>query len=87
MKERERRSGCAGWSIFKQGLRSIFKGGARLIGSQQWSIRKEGVSLIGEKIDFFDREKKRSPAQPESSKAPPWSSLVSAGSGPFAKEE
>ena len=58
MKERERRSGCAGWSIFKQGLRSIFKGGARLIGSQQWSICKKGVSLIGEKIDFFDREKK-----------------------------
>ena len=40
-------------------------GGARLIGSQQWSICKEGVSLIGEKIDFFDREKKKvaSPAR------------------------
>ena len=28
-------------------------GGARLIGSQRWSICKEGVSLIGEKIDFL----------------------------------
>ena len=85
-RERERRSGCAGWSIFKQGLRSIFKGGARLIGSQQWSICKEGVSLIGEKIDFFDREKKRSPAQPESSKASPLE-LLGLSSGPFAKKE
>ena len=79
MCERERRSGCAGWSIFKQGLRSIFKGRARLIGSQQWSICKGGVSLIGEKIDFFDREKKkgRQPS-PRAQRPPPWSSWVSA---------
>ena len=86
MKERERRSGCAGWSIFKQGLRSIFKGGARLIGSQQWSICKGGVSLIGEKIDFFDRKRKKVASPARELKGPPLE-LLGLSSGPFAKKE
>ena len=61
-------------------------GGARLIGSQQWSICKGGVSPIGEKIDFFDREKKKVASPARELKGPPLE-LLGLSSGPFAKKE